>query len=154
MENWGIIQIDQLPAKPGEVGILPVVKMNEQETQAFAEYVEAWRGRLARRKSEQQVWAQHLREIARSCAEHLVHDFGARKVYLFGSLLQDDLVHGRSDIDLAVEGLEDSLYFKALRDMWSLLPAGVELDLVLLESSWPGLAERVESEGVLLDAAA
>jgi predicted nucleotidyltransferase len=84
----------------------------------------------------------------------LVQDFGARKVYLFGSLLQDDLVLDRSDIDLIVEGLEGRLYFKALRDLGGLLPAGVELDLVLRESSWPGLAERVQTEGVLLDAAA
>ena len=129
-------------------------EMKAQETQAFGEYVEAWRERLARQVSEQQMWAQHLREIAQSCAEHLVQDFGASKVYLFGSLLEDDLIHDRSDIDLAVEGLEGKLYFKALRDMWELLPAGVELDLVLLESSWPGLAERVKTEGVLLDAAA
>jgi predicted nucleotidyltransferase len=84
----------------------------------------------------------------------LVQDFGASRVYLFGSLLEDDVVHDRSDIDLAVEGLDGRLYFKALRVVWSLLPAGVELDLVLLESSWPGLAERVKTEGVLLDAAA
>jgi hypothetical protein len=53
-----------------------------------------------------------------------------------------------------VEGLEGRLYFKALQELRRLLPAGVELDLVLLESSWPGLAERVKTEGVLLDAAA
>jgi predicted nucleotidyltransferase len=154
IENWGIIQVDQLPVKPWKTVTLLVEKMTDQEAQAFAEYVEAWRGRLAKEVSEQEMWAQHLREVARSCAEHLVHDFGASKVYLFGSLLKDDLVHERSDIDLAVEGLEGRLYFKALRDVWKLLPAGVELDLVLLESSWPGLAERVESEGVLLDVAA
>jgi hypothetical protein len=50
--------------------------------------------------------------------------------------------------------LEGKLYFKVLRDVWRLLPAGVELDLVLLEQAWPGLAERVRTEGVLLDAAA
>ncbi|MFC2015336.1 nucleotidyltransferase family protein [Chloroflexota bacterium] len=128
--------------------------MKAKERQDFGDYVEAWRGRMARQASEQRVQAQHLRGIARSCAEHLVQDFGASRVYLFGSLLEDDLVHDRSDIDLAVEGLEGRLYFKALRGVRSLLPAGVDLDLVLLESSWPGLAERVEAEGVLLDAAA
>jgi len=35
-----------------------------------------------------------------------------------------------------------------------LLPAGAELDLVMLERAWPGLAERVRREGVLLDVAA
>lgn len=132
----------------------PVSKMNSLDTQAYGEYVEAWRGRLARQASEQQMRARCLREVARTCAQRLVQDFGARKVYLFGSLLEDDLVHDWSDIDLVVEGLEGRLYFKALRDVGGLLPTGVELDLVLLESSWPGLIERVQAEGVLLDVAA
>jgi predicted nucleotidyltransferase len=83
-----------------------------------------------------------------------VKELGASRVYLFGSLLEEELVHGRSDIDLAVEGLPRSLYFRALRDASKLLPEGVELDLVLLEGAWPGLAERVRTEGVLLDVAA
>jgi predicted nucleotidyltransferase len=95
-----------------------------------------------------------LRQVARACARRLVQDFGASKVYLFGSLVEEELVHDRSDIDLAVEGLEGQLYFKALRELWSLLPMGDELDLVLLEKAWPDLAERVKIEGVLLDAAA
>ena len=131
-----------------------VAKMGTQETRDFGQYVAAWRERLARRQSEKQAWAQHLREVAHACARRLVQDFGARKVYLFGSLLEQDLVHGRSDIDLAVEGLEGKLYFKALRDLWTLLPPGVELDLVLLEQARPGLAGRVRTEGILLDAAA
>jgi predicted nucleotidyltransferase len=128
--------------------------MAEQEGHDFEEYVEAWRERLARQEKARQIRAQHLREIAHACARRLVQDFGASKVYLFGSLLEEDLVHDRSDIDLAVEGLEGKLYFKALREVWALLPAGVELDLVLLERAWPGLAERVRREGVLLDDAA
>lgn len=129
-------------------------KMESQDLQPFREYVEAWRGRLAKQAREQQARTQHLREVAQACANHLVQDFGASKVYLFGSLLEEDLAHAWSDIDLAVEGLEGRLYFKALRDISRLLPARVELDLVPLESSWPGLVERVKAEGVLLDAAA
>ena len=53
----------------------------------------------------------------------------------------------------AVVGLVGRLYFTALRDVGVLLPTGVELDLVLLERAWPGLVERVETEGALLDAA-
>jgi predicted nucleotidyltransferase len=128
--------------------------MAARERQDFEEYIEAWRERLAKQERARQIRTQHLRTIAHTCARRLVQDFGASKVYLFGSLLEEDLVHDRSDIDLAVEGLEGKLYFKALREVWALLPAGVELDLVLLERAWPGLAERVREEGVLLDAAA
>jgi len=120
----------------------------------YREYVEAWRKRLSQEESERRMRARRLRELAHACARRLVQDFGARKVYLFGSLLREDVVHARSDIDLAVEGLEGDSYFEALSAVWKLLPAGVELDLVLLEEAWPGLAERVRTEGELLDAAA
>jgi predicted nucleotidyltransferase len=83
-----------------------------------------------------------------------VRDHHVSKVYLFGSLLEESLVHRRSDIDLAVEGLDGGLYFKALRELWTLLPEGVGLDLVPLEDALPELAERVRREGVRLDVAA
>jgi predicted nucleotidyltransferase len=153
-ENWGYNLKRMAAGYIGETVTATVRKMETQEEHPFGEYVEAWRGRLASQVLEQQAWAERLRKVAQSCAEHLVRDFGARRVYLFGSLLADDWVHDRSDIDLAVEGLEGRLYFKALGDLSKLLPAGVGLDLVILESSWPGLAERVRTEGVLLDAAA
>ncbi|MFZ5915450.1 MAG: nucleotidyltransferase family protein [Chloroflexota bacterium] len=95
-----------------------------------------------------------IAQVARTCARRLVEDFGVSKVYLFGSLVEEEMAHDRSDIDLAVEGLEGRLYLKALRELWRLLPEGGELDLVLLERAWPDLAERVKTEGVLLDAAA
>jgi len=131
-----------------------VKNMDDRERGDFREYVEAWRIRLARREAGRRAHVQQLREVAQACARRLVQDFGARGVYLFGSLLEEELVHERSDIDLAVEGLEGKLYLKALSQVWELLPAGVELDLVLLERAWPGLSERVKEEGVLLDGAA
>ena len=131
-----------------------MAKSEDRDRPDFSEYVEAWRERLALQESQRQLWAQQLQEVARACAHRLVRDFGARKVYLFGSLLDQGSVHARSDIDLAVEGLEGELYFEALSEVWKLLPPGVELDLVLLEQAWPGLAERVKTGGVLLDVTA
>lgn len=125
--------------------------MSEQDD--LDKYVEAWRERLAKKESRRQMQAVHLREVARACARRLVEDFGATKVYLFGSLVQENLVHDRSDIDLAVEGLAGRRYFSALSEIWALLPQGVELDLVRLERAWPSLLERIEAEGELLDAA-
>lgn len=123
------------------------------ETDDLYEYVDAWRNRLAEKEAQRQMQAAHLREVARACAQRLVEDFGASKVYLFGSLKQENLVHNRSDIDLAVEGLSAERYFEALSEMWALLPQGVELDLVRLERAWPSLLKRIEAEGELLDAA-
>jgi predicted nucleotidyltransferase len=128
--------------------------MLDQPQKEYRTYVEAWRKRLAREESERRMRAKQLRELAQACARRLVQDFSARKVYLFGSLLREDIVHSRSDIDLAVEGLESARYFEALSALWKLLPAGVELDLVPLEEAKSGLAERVRAEGELLGAAA
>ena len=125
--------------------------MSDLDQKDFSGYVDAWRARLARQEGERRIRVQHLREVARACARRLVQDFGAREVYLFGSLLDEELTHERSDIDLAVAGLEGRLYFKALSSVWKLLPAGVELDLVPLEQARPSLAERVKAEGVLLE---
>ena len=126
----------------------------ERDQQDFQDYVMAWRERLAQQAGQQRVRAQDLQQIARACARLLIQDFGARKVYLFGSLLDEERVHDRTDIDLAVEGLDGKLYFKALSEIWKLLPAEVELDLVRLERAWPALAERVTREGKVLDVAA
>jgi uncharacterized protein len=127
--------------------------MVDRPRKEYSEYVEAWRRRLAQEERERLVRAKQLREVAYTCAQRLVQDFGARKVYLFGSLLREDVVHLRSDIDLAVEGLEGARYFQALSALWRLLPTGVELDLVPLEEARAGLADRVRAEGELLDVA-
>ena len=111
--------------------------MDTRKTPDYAEYVIAWRARQVERERGRDEQVLRLRQAARDCARCLVRDFGAKKVYLFGSLLDGSLVHKRSDIDLAVEGLDGEVYFKALRELGMLLPEGVGLDLVPLEDDWP-----------------
>jgi uncharacterized protein len=53
-------------------------------------------------------------KIARQCAKILKERFGAEKVILFGSLLDHQQMNWRSDIDLAVWGLPEKEYFKAV----------------------------------------
>ena len=79
-----------------------------QDRRDLSEYVAAWRERLARQDSQKRQRARRLREVAQDCARRLVQDFGARKVYLFGSLVDESLVHERSDIDLAVDWFQKS----------------------------------------------
>ncbi len=80
----------------------------------------------------------------------LVEQYGARRVWLFGSLAHRRFVHTRSDIDLAVEGLPPEKYFRALATLWRLLLTGLELDLVPLEDAKPGMVDLVQKEGELL----
>jgi predicted nucleotidyltransferase len=65
---------------------------------------------------------------------------------LFGSAAGDAPWHARSDLDLAVEGLRPEDYLAALTACYELLPRGVELDLVPLESAWPELRARILGE--------
>lgn len=85
-------------------------------------------------------------EAARACAELLRPRFGARRVFIFGSLAGQSPWHARSDIDIAVEGLAPERYFDALRECEALLPEGMELDLIPLESAPPTLRARILGE--------
>ncbi len=85
-------------------------------------------------------------EAAQACAELLRRRFGARRVFIFGSLAGQGPWHARSDIDIAVEGLAPERYFDALRECWALLPEGLELDLIPLESAPPTLRARILGE--------
>ena len=90
-----------------------------------------------------------LRELASKCAELLKDEYHVNRVFLIGSLVKGN-VHEKSDIDLVVEGLPDRLYIKALTDLWDLLPAGVELNLIPYENAFASLREKTIAEGEVI----
>jgi len=96
-------------------------------------YIEAWRARVKKRKEREKQLAKVATEQARKCAKFLAEEFKVREVYLFGSLAEG-FFHEGSDIDLAVEGLEPHLYFKALAKLHE-VSGGFKVDLVPLEAS-------------------
>lgn len=116
-------------------------------------YTEAWRQRRQAEREALPILRQQLFEAAQKCAQWLAEKYAVRAVYLFGSVAWPERFHADSDIDLAVEGLADEKYFRALAELWRLLPSGRELNLVPLEAAFPELAERVRGEGVVLYAA-
>lgn len=71
--------------------------------------------------------------IAQKCAQQLKEQFNVDGVYLFGSVTGDGIWHSKSDIDIAVEGLPDVDYWKALNVVYDLLPGGLNIDLISLE---------------------
>jgi predicted nucleotidyltransferase len=85
-----------------------------------------------------------LGEVARLLVER-----GARRIWLFGSLLPGGLPHQTSDVDLAVEGLPAAGLMRTLLDVEDLMEA--EVDLVRLEEAGPGLRERILAEGQEID---
>lgn len=89
-------------------------------------------------------------KIAQKCAQLLKDQFKVDNVYIFGSVVGDGTWHKRSDIDIAVEGLPSQDYFEALNAVDKILPAGLELDLVTLESATERLKERVKFEDIIM----
>jgi predicted nucleotidyltransferase len=78
----------------------------------------------------------------------LVREFGARRVYLFGSLAREGRFHERSDVDLAVEGIAPERFFKA----WAAAGAcsGVPVELVDLDEVRDSMRALILEYGELL----
>lgn len=93
---------------------------------------------------------EQLREIAQQCTSLLKKKYKVKVVYLIGSLTHGGIMHKRSDIDLVVEGLPAEHYIKALVDLWDLLPAGVELNLIPFEDAYESLRQKTLTQGEVL----
>ena len=92
---------------------------------------------------------KELRKTAERCVSVLKDKYKAKRAFLIGSLVKG-FIHERSDIDLVVEGLSPDLHMKALTELWDLLPAGVELNLIPYEDAFEGLKENAINEGELI----
>lgn len=123
--------------------------MNAIAAEKMIEYKRsAW---LREKKREQAANDRRLaaERVAHHAAVLLKHQFGARRVILFGSLTQGDRFGLRSDIDLAAEGILPSDFWRA----WCVLDAisaGFEINLVAIESASTSLHATLEQEGMEL----
>jgi uncharacterized protein len=98
----------------------------------------AKRANLARR-------ARALR-LAEMAARLLREKYGVRSVLLFGSVARGDVFDHRSDVDLAVSGLSEQDYYRALSNLMDLDPE-IDVDLVMLETARPQLLRWIQAEG-------
>ena len=97
--------------------------------------------------AEQERRSSAIRARLPEVVRILVEELGVRRVVLFGSL-RGGSFHERSDLDLAVAGLDPRVYWRALDLVGR--AAGVEVDLVLLEEASPSLRRRIDEDGELL----
>jgi predicted nucleotidyltransferase len=115
----------------------------------YAPYVDAWRRRLAAQREAAEAGRARALEEARRAARILAEHYGVSRVILFGSLAWRRF-GPTSDIDLAVEGLAPSRFFRADAELAREIPLPV--DLKLLSECPPLLRSRIEKEGVILHA--
>jgi predicted nucleotidyltransferase len=104
-----------------------------------------------RRLMQQQVQARHDQawEVARLAASLLRSEFQVARIVAFGSLTQESLFHLRSDVDLAVWGLDERNYFRAVGRLQSLDP-DIGVDLILFEDAGPALLTVIQRDGIEL----
>ncbi len=111
-------------------------------------YIEAYRRRIREARVSRRQRAELAREVALGCAQKLVEEFGATRVYLCGSLAE-----GRfrltSDIDLAVEGLAPEKFFKASAAI-ARFARDLDVDLIPFET-YKYQAEIIEKGRVLYE---
>ncbi len=115
----------------------------------MAEYRATYKRRqaVARQKLDERfelAW-----KIARLGAKRLRSELQVDKVVVFGSLTNRELFHIRSDIDLAVWGLPDKEYLRALGLLLD-LSSEFSVDLVPFKDATEPLRQVIESEGVVL----
>ncbi|MCX6048627.1 MAG: nucleotidyltransferase domain-containing protein [Chloroflexi bacterium] len=120
-------------------------------TEIPAEKMALYRASAAQRQASaeqarQARFAQAQRVAARA-AILLKTEFGAQKVVVFGSLLQPALFHTRSDVDLAVWGIDELRYYRAVAQLLSLDPE-ISFDLVRFEEASPSVRTTILRDGV------
>ena len=111
-------------------------------------YTQAWEKKLADGREQKLLLIKDALRTAISTAWILAEQYGVHRVYLFGSLAREYDFIGRSDIDLAVEGLDDIRYFKAVGYLCE--GKRFTIDIVPIEDCSQDLKEKVIKEGRLL----
>jgi uncharacterized protein len=113
--------------------------------------MQAYRAAARRRElvGQEKVTARYHRawDVARQAARVLRNEFGAARVAVFGSLVNKNLFHARSDVDLAVWGMDEKRLFRAVGQLLAIDP-DIKTDVVLAEHVSSLFLNRIEDEGV------
>jgi len=112
-----------------------------------SEYIKAFLEIINERDKHNSRLRKYAKQTAFFCAQRLVKDFGAKKVYLFGSLVDNTFIDG-SDIDLAIEGAKTIDYLKSIATLEGI--NGFSVDLLNLESCPAPIKERILKYGEVL----
>ncbi len=140
-----------LETLPPLFGLFSITPMHPPQAWTPAQIERAAETQLKRWRDRQAYNAERreaLIQVAGAAARLLMTEYGARQVWLFGSVAWGE-VHERSDLDLLVAGLPAHEEDRAVRAVETLSPFPV--DLVRAEEAPQALVERIHLEGRLLD---
>lgn len=111
-------------------------------------YISGHKEKFKREDRRREEFLQGAMDKAKRIAQELIKVFPDVEVWLFGSLTSD-LYELNSDIDLAIKGLREEDYFKALK-IAEEIAANMSVDLVQVEYAPETLLKKIKREGVSL----
>lgn len=117
-------------------------------TETVEKYRRAWHEHAGESKRKNESRRQDALQCAKILAKMLVSRFGAKKVMLFGSVLNEDRFNKNSDIDIAVEGIGAENYFSAFAECQML---DFPVDLIEISTATPLMKERIAKGTVLYE---
>ena len=123
--------------------------MGALEDRKVKKYKKYWDERASHDKIAREKLRRQALKVSKRLGEILISDFHAKKVVLFGSILDKDGFREGSDIDMAVEGLPAELYFAALGRL--IMESPFDIDLKPIEEVSPLLKQRIEKGKVLFE---
>jgi predicted nucleotidyltransferase len=113
------------------------------------DYIKGWRERAELADVRRRERAVEARALLPLLARHLVAEYGARRIWLIGSLVEGGF-HERSDVDLVVEGIEGAAIYRAGADLDELAEGRFRIDLIPAEDAYPAVLEKAHRRGELL----
>ncbi len=116
------------------------------DTEKMAVFRKTARQKMLREKQDQKIRREYSLLLAEKAAKMLKKRFGAKQVFLFGSLARNAVFDRLSDIDLAVWGMDGKMYYRAVSRLLDMDPE-TGFDLVMLENASPGLLQQIQKEG-------
>lgn len=117
---------------------------------SLKEYSTYWEAKIEKKNQYLLERKKVLMIYAKKCSDLLKERFKVKEVYLIGSLLRDRRIHEKSDIDIVVIGLSDYKYFSALKELYQILPKGINIDLITEENASKSMREIIKMQGVLI----
>ena len=108
---------------------------------------------LEKIKSRRKIVADVLRKDLKDEAHRLVRlleaeEFKFKRVYLFGSITKDKLLSSWSDIDLAIEGLDEEVFYKVYACL--LKNSDFAVDLKPFEDLDVSFQKKIRNEGWII----
>jgi predicted nucleotidyltransferase len=113
-------------------------------------YIEALRQRPDPVPTPEEIAERdRLIEKAREAAAMLKESYGATRAWLFGSLAKGVWFDDRSDVDIAVEGIDGIAFYRAWSDVEAMF-GGRDVDLVDLREARGSVIAAIHRDGTEL----